>query len=266
MDNTNNPGGDDQIKNQSANDQINNGDNKPNGGFTDGDKVNNKSVEEIAKMYAEASKKLGEQGQEIGQYKNFIEKTNILLSAISKDPEREKMVKEWVKSLEEKAEDNESDNKKTDNSELLGVKRETHENRQVLEQNVVSDFSRKYGIDKLDSDKKKEVNLKIGQALWEIVDPAGKFENYQDMVDSIPLSKLPRVLDNAYFLANRDAIEKGDFKVPNFTGAIGQMGGQSIDASSADVTLSADEKKAAVGLGITEEEYIKRKKDILSEK
>jgi hypothetical protein len=229
-------------------------------------KVEGKNNDEIVKMYAEAQKKLGEQGSELEMHRDFTQKANVMLAAIAKDPSREGIVKKWIEELNKTDDDGENKDKKQDNSELLGVKNDIEDQRSLKENEIVDIFNATYGLNKLEPDQRKAMNTKVGVALQEIVDPLGKFENYKDMIRSIPLSRLSKVLDNAFFLANKNAIESGEIKVPTVTpGAMGQMS-SSAGQPEDPISLTADEKKAAAGMGITEDKYLENKKKILEEK
>src|SRR3990172_3648297 len=53
--------------------------------------------------------------------------------------------------------------------------------------------------------QKREMHVKIGNALADLADPGGRM-TYADIVNTISLQKLPRYLENAYFIANKEAL------------------------------------------------------------
>jgi hypothetical protein len=135
---------------------------------------------------------------------------------------------------------------------------------------IQGQFEQKVGIDKLPEKDKAAVRGMVGQMLKEMVDPKGN-KSMSQVFDEVSLVKLPWYLDKAYQLINRDndikaATEQGKKSVMDQyggdAGMIGSMPGGSVPLDS--VTLTPAEMRAADNMGISHEDYLKNKKDILS--
>lgn len=139
--------------------------------------------------------------------------------------------------------------------------------------NLISEgFESKAGIDKLPADKQKEVRGKIGTMIKNMLDPKDN-KTLPQVFEEVSLVKLPWYFDQAWKLINRDnditsAREAGKTEVlsqySEQTGQIGSMVGGSVPID--EVTLTPSEKKAALHMGQSEEEYLKYKKKIITEK
>jgi len=229
------------------------------------DKVKDKSQGQLMEMYGEASKKLGEMSESERQKTEVLKKMNVILAAIGKDPTREKMVKLWIDELNGGDGDGDGGgdgkDKKTDPA-LTDVRRSQ-------ESEIINRFEARYGIDKLAADKKKEDHIKIGNALWELVDPRGEFKNYEQMLDSVPLQKLDKMLENAYWIANRDKVQsdlaiarKAERDVAEM-GAIGGISSSSAGGEGEDINLTQEQRYAAKKMGVSEDKYKERMKEII---
>lgn len=215
------------------------------------EKLKGKTAEEIAKMYGESEKKLGEMGSEVGKARQEIERMNIILAAISRDPEREKIVKSWIKE----ANDPEVDPKKKDTPEVDPAVTDI---RLSGEKRIISEFEKKYGIASLPPEELDKTRVKIANALWVVADPLGKYETYEQLIREIPLTKLDGLLERAYFELNKESLSEG--KGPS----IGVLPSSGLPEKD-QITLSADEEKAADGLGVPRDKYLERKKSMLKD-
>lgn len=132
-------------------------------------------------------------------------------------------------------------------------------------------FEEKVGINKITDPKKQgEVRGMVGQMLKEMLDPKGN-KTIQQVFEEVNLVKLPWYLEKAYQLVNREADlatakESGKNEVlsqyEEGVGVIGSMPGGS--APAAEMVLSAIERQTAKKMGISEEQYLKNKKEIAS--
>lgn len=131
---------------------------------------------------------------------------------------------------------------------------------------IVAQFEDKYQLNKLDSEKRKEMNTKIGVMLGEMLDPMGN-KTYNQILNDVSLAKLPKYLDNAYFLATKDELIENARNIGHqqasegATGIIGSIPSGSI--SENEINLTPKEKQVAQGMGVSEENYLKRKIEIL---
>lgn len=142
---------------------------------------------------------------------------------------------------------------------------ETVDTRNSQIKMIVDKFSEDHGIDKLDAEGKKAMNEKVGNELGEMLDPMGN-KTLQQILETVSLTKLPHFLEKAYTLATKDQIvkdaeDRGRQKaIEENTGIIGTMASSSINPEN--ITLTAAQKKVAQGLGIPEDKYLERVKEI----
>lgn len=142
------------------------------------------------------------------------------------------------------------------------------ENRNAHIKSIVDKFSTDKGIDKLDPEAKKEINIKVGAMLQDMLDPKGN-KNLQQIMEDVSLTKLPQFLENAYYLATKDstvaeAIERG--KREALGQSVGVMGSIPSSApNTSEVVLTPTEKETAAKMGIPEDRYLARKKEIASQ-
>jgi hypothetical protein len=134
-------------------------------------------------------------------------------------------------------------------------------------------FESQRGIDKLAPDKQAEVRGKIGAMLKTMLDPNDN-KTIDQIFAEVNLVKLPWYMDRAYDLLTKDdqiaeAEQRGKNSVLADYGAgdpgmISSMPGGSVPIES--VTLTPKEREVAKKQGISEEDYLKSKKEILQYK
>ena len=220
-----------------------------------------KSVEDVAKMHSELEKKLGESSQEVGKLRDFKEKMDVVLNVLGQDPTLYNQVDNAVRKYQGLA----TEPVETNQQPTLPVRDDT---RRAVESQIIDEFERKYGINALPADKKKEQHQKIGASLAELLDPGGN-KTVQQIIGDVPLDRLNRYLDHAYLLANRDQLvetAKLEALTKNREAEYGAIGG--IPASGgtlSDITLTPAEREVARKQGIPEEKYLERKKQIATE-
>lgn len=221
------------------------------------DKVKDKNSEELVKMYGEAQKKLGEMSSQVAQNDDLIKQMNVILAAIGENPEREEMVKTWIQKQVEKAGGKTTvEDKKPEDATITDLRRSQ-------ETEIIKSFEKKYGIDQLAEDKKKEMNGKIANTLWSVADPLGKYEKWEDLVKAIPLTKLESLLERSYKEINWANLEEKMASSGDLTmGKIPSLG----LPSEPEVKLTQEEETVAKKLGITPEKYLERKKQKLANK
>lgn len=225
-------------------------------------KLEGKSTSELAQMYGEAQKKLGEMSGEVERSRKDIQDMNVILAAISDDPEREKQVRDWLITYMDKT----NGPKKTtpEKKEESQVDFQVQDVRKTQESTILGQFESKYGIDKLEKDKKDEFKGKLYQAIWKIADPFGKFQKWEEVSAAIPVSKLSDVLERAYRDVKWPEIEErlttagGDI-------AMGPISSAGLP-SEETVKLTVEEENTAKKLGIAPEKYLERKKELSKKK
>ncbi len=165
----------------------------------------------------------------------------------------------------------------------LGIKTETpapktppaqfggdSDTRMAMVLKTQSDFESKAGIDKLSPEDQQKVRGEVGYMIKEMLDPMGN-KTMAQIWEEVSLVKLPWYLDKAHKLISRDrdlksAQEQGKNEIlsqyEGERGMVGSMPGGSVSADS--VTLTPQERKVAAMQGISEEDYLKSKKEILA--
>lgn len=140
------------------------------------------------------------------------------------------------------------------------------DNRNAIVTQIVTDFESKHGLDKLAGDQKKEMNIKIGNMLAEMLDPNGN-KPVGQIMEEVSATKLPKFLEHAYYLATKDEQLEAAKNIgrqqanSDGTGIIGSI--PSGSATSEEVTLTAKERETAKKMGIPEDKYLQRKKEIV---
>jgi len=229
------------------------------------DNLQGKSTTDLVKMYGELERKLGEHSSELGESRKFKQEMGVVLQAIYSDPNLTEAVKKEILKISGQETKPDEDKKPTSSVSEDSIK----EIRRVQEQTIMKGFEDKYGFSGLDSEKKQEAYNKVGDALLNLLDPGGK-KSRDEVLDSIDLTRLPYYLDNAYYLANRDGeLEKAGKEgmaraMQNRGGMIGGIP-SSGSVSSSD-SLTTDEREVARKMGISDQDYLKNKKELREQK
>lgn len=236
--------------------------------FTDlPENLKGKSAAEIAKMHLELEKKLGEQSKEVEAARKVKEQTETMLRAIWADPKLYKDVEAGVQKYvsgdtpKSGESDEEGDRPKVDPG--ITDLRNAEENR------VITDFAMKYGYGALSEEERKDAYARLAVSLGDLVDP-GSNKPLKEVLKAIPLTKLPRFLENAHFIANKERFAEDAKRQAlitdeeNRSASIGSFAASSTKKESS-VTLSEREREVAKKQGITEEQYLKQKQTLLKE-
>lgn len=223
--------------------------------------IEGKSPDEIVKFVAEKAESWGKSSAEAERIRKWATEAAPYIETITADPELAKMVEEkhnarlGIKKEDKKAEAPSPTDAKVDDT------------RKALSNSIISSFEQTKGLDKLTGDDKKEMNVKIGQQLMKMLDPYGT-KSYDEVIDSVPLERLPGILDDAYYLATKDDQLQ---KIKDAALAEAQSGQtgimSSIPSSSTEgenVQLTNEERVLAQKMGVTPEKWLERKKQILS--
>lgn len=130
---------------------------------------------------------------------------------------------------------------------------------------ISAEFEKKTGIAALPAEEQTKMRGMVGQVIKEMLDPNNN-KTIGQVFSEVSLTKLPWYLEKAYDLATKDkqlekakADARSEYQQEQ-TGMIGSMAGGSVPVDQ--ITLNVDEKKAAKRMGISEEDYLKNKKDI----
>lgn len=236
-----------------------------------------KSPDQIAEMYVSLEKKLGEQSGEVSEARKLKEQTETMLRAIWSDPDLYRQVEVGIQkylSGEELPDTRKTDKAipKQGDEEAVGqptVSPEMTELRKAQENQILNKFFDKYGYNGLSEQEKKDSYARLAVGIAELVDPGGN-KPLQQILNSIPLTKLDRYLENAHFIVNKDKlVEQGKrsallSREENEAASIGSLSSSSV-RQGPSVTLSERERTVAQKMGISEETYLKRKQEVMSD-
>ena len=208
-----------------------------------------KTAEEIAKSYTELEKIHGKHTDEVKKTRDELAQWEALGKVIAGNPELEKQVQEEIDRISgKKSQDKKEEPKNTVPDEY----------RRATESQIVNQFEKEIGLNKLEGDKKKEIYQRIGSELDFMAGPGG--------MKSIPLDRLPAYLDRAYKLATvndreeRSRLEAYAKARENMEASFGSIPSSGVNSET--VTLTSDQQKAARKMGISEDNYKKQIKEI----
>src|SRR3990167_3759913 len=238
------------------------------------EKFKGKSAEEITKAYIELETKLGDQSKTVEEAKKLQEQTDTLLRSIYADPDLFRQVEKGIEKYTTGG--MLPDTKKIEKPKCdEGVDRAKEtppidDLRRAQENQILNAFYAKYGYQALPDKERKDSFTRLALAVAELVDPGGK-KPIKEILATIPMDKLPRYLENAHFLANKDKIVEQAKrsalldKETNDSATIGSFAASSGQGASQGVKLTNREREMAQKLGISEEAYAKRKATIEEE-
>jgi hypothetical protein len=210
-----------------------------------------KTQDELVEAYEKAEKKLGEQGDELRQGREFAQVVQPLLDEIRSDPELFKQLDEKLRS---KGQPTDSAKDETKGDEKTTTQ---DESRQAVSDLILAKFEEKHGIDKLSADERRTLRNKIGDVIHELT---GKTFN------GVDLRRLDGVLENAYILANKDSlIDKSKLEALSPAREVDEAGIPSVPSSpgKAETVLTSEEADIAGKIGLTREQYLEGKKGLV---
>jgi len=204
-----------------------------------------KTEDELAQAYKDLEGKLGTQGDELGQLREFANLTQPLLAVIQDDPELFKKIDEKLKGQSDTSKSKPSGDEKAISQDEI---------RTTASDLVINRFEEKYGIDKLPTDEREKLRRAIGDEVRELTG-AG--------FNAVDLRRLPAILEKAYILANKDKlIEKSKLEALVSAKGLEEAGIGSLPSSPGKgaETLTPEEAKVADKMGLTREQYLEGKK------
>lgn len=214
-----------------------------------------KTAEEVAQQYIELHKTYGKQGEELGELRKNQEKWEALGRIIQSNPALYNQIKGEIQKISGQAEPN-------------GEAKPRDDIRIATENSLINNFESKYGLDTIESDKRKQLYSKIGDELRDIVDPTGQMA-YEEAVSQIPLDRLPKYLEKAYRLATQDdrdeqSRSEGYLKArQNNQATIGSISSSGV--SSARIELTPEQKITAKKMRLSEDDYRKQLEEMAKE-
>lgn len=206
------------------------------------------------------AEELGSTKKENEVLAKYREQVDPLIQTITSDEELLKKVTEAHKKRL-----NSTETKET-LKESNGEARDPEARNAIIKQ-TVDQFSRDKGIDKLEPEARKDMNVRISNMLLEMLDNTGT-RSLQQVMESVSLTRLPDFLEKAYTLANKDSIvskakEEGKTEALNGQrGIVGSFSSSSIEPDN--MSLTPKEKEIARKMGIAEDKFLARKKEIAS--
>ncbi len=233
-----------------------------------------KSPQEITEMYVNLEKKMGEQSTTVAEAQKIKEQTDTLLRAIWADPDLYRAVDNGIKKYatgEIIPETRKTEKKGDEEAKGIKVDPMVTDVRVAQENQILDGFYTKYGYKNLSEKDRKDSLQRLAMAVGELVDPGGT-RPIKEILASIPLTKLPRYLENAHFIANKEQVvaqAKRSALLDNQTNedaAIGSFATSKQGSASQGVTLTNAERETAKNLGIPEEKFIKKKAQIIEER
>lgn len=150
------------------------------------------------------------------------------------------------------------DDQPLENPEDVKITNKVNELRNSEVSDKINNFYVRHGVDKLDDENKKNINIKVGTILMEMLDPMNNKKDLKEVLEDVPLLKLDKFLEDAYYLATKN--DQKQEESSQSLGIIGSLTSQSINPDS--LTLSEKERKVASQMGISEEKFLARKKEI----
>lgn len=220
--------------------------------FTVPKKFEGKPIEEVVKAYLEAEKKLSEvstRASKAEEYEKTLQQWTQLGRIIEGNTALYKAVEEEVRKV-------------SGNTETKTPQDDT---KVAMQDIIINDFEKNYGLDTLSAEKRQVIHRRIGEEVAGLYDPTGKTK-YYDAVREIPTSKLRTYLDKAYKLATIDDAEErgrleGMLQVrQNSEASMGSMSASS--GQSGGVELTEAERATAKKMGIAEKDYATMKQKI----
>lgn len=218
-----------------------------------------KTPEQLAEMYTHLEKKLGEQSSEVSTTRKMKEDMQIVLQAIGSDPEIYRKVERRVAELQGGALPETREPGKGD-GEASKPTKDDSDVRKAEQTRAISEFETKFKLTEMPTEKRADLNKKIANELSELADPGGTKSVAQIIADT-PVNLLPKYLEKAYWLAQKDALLSGDSSIQDFA-SIGGMSASSGKSEASDDALTEHELKIAEKLRVDPKKYAKSKKDI----
>lgn len=230
---------------------------------------NQDSEDKVAKL----EKKLGELGETVSSYKEFINGASVVINTIAFSPELREafqsqlkkqygMVGEGQKSGQQQ--EQKPEEKKTP-SQSSGEFKEIDSRVSGVEvsqrERIINDFEDRYGISKLKDEERKEARKKI----------EGFLNDFGQSVKNVPLPMLGKSLERAFVSTHAEKLRE-EGKLEGFTQARGNdqatmptMGSSSLRSEGENKDLTTGQKKWAEKLGVdvekAKEKYFSQEKE-----
>jgi len=209
-----------------------------------------KSKEDVYKSWAEANRKVSEQGEELKNYKIFQEQVTPVLDVVLGDEEMVGKIKaKWSQNTTQPAP------QQINNSQTPPEDTDT---KKYLVDDAVHSFEQSHGIDKFDPETQKEIKTRIGIELQKFT--AGK---------DVKVSQIKVQLEDAFALAVAKDEKLQKIFAPK-EDVLGDYGSLPSQASGMDkdgnIKLTSEQEKVAEKMPGGREAYIKGLKKLQGKK
>lgn len=224
-----------------------------------------KEVKELVQMFQNLEKKLGEQSSEVKEARETKKNVEVLLGAIYQDPKRYEQASGWIRDYLGVKPQEEAEPSKDDEGAKTGTQpTKVDDTRRALQIQILADFYKRHGLDKLAVEERKVEQTKIANTFSELVDPGGT-KSVAQLLNEVPLDRLPKYLESAYVVANserfaQESRQKGLLAAEEKRQAsIGTLPSTTGKPGEGIPTLTAQERAVAQKLKISPEKYAKQK-------
>ena len=234
--------------------------------------IEGKTPQEIVQLLSSKSEEYGKLQAEVKRLKQYEDDTILAVQTIVTDPDLLKSVSEsyqkrFVQPQEPQVNTQIPQNQDQPQPNTNVPQQDNTEVKKTLVNQIIDNFEKSKGLDRLTGDAKKEMQNRIGQYVFNMADSfLGAGKTYQQIIDSVPLDKLNAVFENAYTFATSEekiqrAKEEGTAEAQaTSSGIIGSL--PSSSPNTEQITLSAEERAQAKKMNVTDEKYLQRKKEI----
>lgn len=204
------------------------------------------------KRLAELEKKLGSVSDELGKNREYVAASTVVLTTIANDPELrsafQNKFKQQYSGGEQTKDATSPENTNNGKSETSGFDRKVSDIEAERRDNLIQEFEKDHGIDRLPKEQREEVRKSIANTLgdfgWE--------------VNTIPLTNLRSSLEKTYTLTHAEKL-KEEGRLEGFAqarnNAYGTMGTISGTApqTSQEADLTPKQREWIKKLGVDEE-------------
>lgn len=223
------------------------------------EKFKGKSASDIAKSYLELEKEHGKHTEEVKKTREENEQWKALGQVIGNNPALKKAVQDEIDHITKPKTEDKKEDKETPKRDDVRI---------AAQDQIINKFEEDRGLRLIPAEKKTELDKAIGRELVDMLDPTGT-KTPSEIIASIPVDRLPKYLDKAYLLATagdkEERTRSQEFVEAkrNQAATIGSMPSSGVRES--DFNLTPGEKEAARRMNISEEDYIKQKKEMAKE-
>lgn len=260
---------------QSNGGQGNGGGTPPTGGGTNipdnlPEELKGKGAAEIASMYQNLQKKLGEQSSEVSDARTKLEQVNYILEALEANPDLYGKVKSHVQGYKRggapAADPNNPGTGQNGgtNGQPSNQGKAGDDVRAFNMNKVFDEFRSEFKIKDLPKEKRETIEKKIAVELLELLDPGGT-KDLPTVMAEVRVDKLPVYLKKAWTLAQSAALLDNDQALLQDFASIGALSYSAGNNDSGD-GLTEEQRKVAQRLGVKPEKYAEQLKSMKKKK